>query len=547
LTSIFDIGAIVALILLIVLVFLTLFRRGNRLSPKLIDITSSVIFVLFVAFGFLYSAWLSTTSPIESEIRQMCQDAIVKAAINDGVNQRNCREIAAAASEEIWAKKLLDQKDQLTKINDEWLSVVPVAFAGWSRERFESVKPNVPFFQRLSGDIAAVTFGNVILVTFYTVLVATTLAFSRMLRMKRMWRLPNRLAFEDQTNQSMFIATSRKWADSVYFLGFILTLIALVFALGQTGLESGQDGSAKIQGTIIQNAFALVSTVAALIFRVVWIQCLPDQGEPADAVEDLLRSQTEAISAALATLRGQTEELTTIVNGVAATVGKAMETLTPKANSAGDALDSFSTKVARVEIAEEAVTEAVAKVFREAISKIDEGARTLSSAVSEGGESIRGSLNSVALTAKDTDLDEVISSAITTATHPLRDGLKEEVDAAKDILSATAASISKQSDKVAKGFKTLANDISNTTLSSAEFRERLEELRGELDNFLADARRSLEATDLSGISELLSNNVDTISDIRDRVAGVADRYREATDSSVFRRAIRIVFGRRSKP
>ncbi|MEM7068320.1 MAG: hypothetical protein AAF478_05490 [Pseudomonadota bacterium] len=75
-----------------------------------------------------------------------------------------------------------------------------------------------------------------------------------------------------------------KWADSIYYLGFILTLVALITALSivKTG-----DASDLVKSTIVQNAIALSSTVWAIFLRNIWKLSLPEEQDEQTYLKEL--------------------------------------------------------------------------------------------------------------------------------------------------------------------------------------------------------------------------------------------------------------------
>jgi hypothetical protein len=80
------------------------------------------------------------------------------------------------------------------------------------------------------------------------------------------------------------------WADSIYFLGFILTLSALVAALGSITRYSEE---AKLVSIIVQNAVALSSTLVALIVRTAYVLGLFRSSDETLELEVLRRSIDE--------------------------------------------------------------------------------------------------------------------------------------------------------------------------------------------------------------------------------------------------------------
>ncbi len=86
-----------------------------------------------------------------------------------------------------------------------------------------------------------------------------------------------------------------KWSDSIYYLGFILTLVALITAFAN--VKEGQNDEI-IKATIVQNAIALSSTVWAIFLRTTWKLII---GLPQDELSyvTLLTSQYEALGKAV--------------------------------------------------------------------------------------------------------------------------------------------------------------------------------------------------------------------------------------------------------
>ncbi len=78
--------------------------------------------------------------------------------------------------------------------------------------------------------------------------------------------------------REMPVSEKKRRIDSIYFLGFILTLCSLVIALGTS---SAEDPST----TLTQNAVALSSTAFALVVRTVWLMLLPDETNPLEKTE----------------------------------------------------------------------------------------------------------------------------------------------------------------------------------------------------------------------------------------------------------------------
>lgn len=131
------------------------------------------------------------------------------------------------------------------------------------------------------------------------------------------------------------VARSESFADSVYFLGFLFTLIALVLSLVSYG--SG-DGSAM--GLEARFATALVTTIVGLVIRIMLVNLGPN------AEEDLEKSR-RAFQRSSQALRVNLEELTTLTVVMSkeyeTVVGKSIGDLgrmTQGLTKAGDALST---------------------------------------------------------------------------------------------------------------------------------------------------------------------------------------------------------------
>lgn len=82
-----------------------------------------------------------------------------------------------------------------------------------------------------------------------------------------------------------------KWANSIYYMGFIITLFALVVALGNS-VNTGKEVGAV--GVVIQNAIALSSTAIGLTLRTLWMLTKPRHVEESD--EDLVILKASQVS-----------------------------------------------------------------------------------------------------------------------------------------------------------------------------------------------------------------------------------------------------------
>lgn len=99
-----------------------------------------------------------------------------------------------------------------------------------------------------------------------------------------------------------------KWADSVYYLGFILTLTALIFAFAAKEYEFSDRGS--VLG-LTQSAIALSSTVAALIIRTIWLYSIDPEGENEESDPEHLDKEIQSLRLNIERLNQSCSDLST--------------------------------------------------------------------------------------------------------------------------------------------------------------------------------------------------------------------------------------------
>lgn len=66
----------------------------------------------------------------------------------------------------------------------------------------------------------------------------------------------------------------KKWADTIYFLGFMMTLVALIVVFNQAYYNSG---GALVALNLIQSAIALSSTAVAIFLRQFWVLSIKEE------------------------------------------------------------------------------------------------------------------------------------------------------------------------------------------------------------------------------------------------------------------------------
>lgn len=110
--------------------------------------------------------------------------------------------------------------------------------------------------------------------------------------------------------------SSEQKADSCYYLGFILTLIAMVISLINFNFMG--EGQELFRSIVRNFGLALVTTIVGIIVRIVWLQLLADRVTEAEETirqkmlleADKLKLEVERITSSFQVLANQAESVT---------------------------------------------------------------------------------------------------------------------------------------------------------------------------------------------------------------------------------------------
>ncbi len=105
------------------------------------------------------------------------------------------------------------------------------------------------------------------------------------------------------------VAEKKKWFDSIYFYGFLMTLVSLIIGLYISSDVNG--GTELIASKLVQNAIALSNTVAALFSRTFLVLRIVEE-EVADE-ENFLSAELKGIAEAVRTLKERSEQVSKVV------------------------------------------------------------------------------------------------------------------------------------------------------------------------------------------------------------------------------------------
>lgn len=250
-----------------------------------------------------------------------------------------------------------------------------------------------------------------------------------------------------------------KWADSLYFLGFIITLIALVSALGNVGPDllgtaQGQnsDGESPAQQSghgvvnlIRQNAIALSSTVIALFLRTLWVLAI-DDNDPTDPSLEAevqrqlrlsvqltrgLRDEVEALQTSVAISRRETEELATATRtsfSIYATelathtkdeIARIMGGISGSLEGLNSATETFAERLNSVELDESALSKAIAQAMSAALGEVSSSIRRVGSTASEFAQEVDNGKTKMSQALAALDFNAILSEKIAESVAPL--------------------------------------------------------------------------------------------------------------------------------
>lgn len=174
--------------------------------------------------------------------------------------------------------------------------------------------------------------------------------------------------------------TRRKWADSVYFYGFILTLISLILALGNSSRFSG----VNLSLIVVQNAIALSSTVFALFLRTVMVLLIQAEEDN----DDVLSQRIETLAEEFNGLSKRVHVFAETVGTVGVQVGRAGTVFETGVTDVADKLKKKAQEISDIKIDQEMIAKQMAESTKLAMGKLKEKVDALADALENGKENI---------------------------------------------------------------------------------------------------------------------------------------------------------------
>jgi hypothetical protein len=306
---------------------------------------------------------------------------------------------------------------------------------------------------------------------------------------------------------------TERFADSLYYLGFILTLFALLLAM----TPSLNGGHAPRSDDIIQKfGAAIVTTFVGMTLRIILIQLKPNVSDhEEDTRESIAKYVKELNYEVTATVAEMARFRSSVITTMDSTLAEFETRLASNTENAGGALNEASAELFRrvkdaVMTVEAAVNEVAVK-----LSNLDVPTDYLSGRITRAGDALTADIGS--LSTRIHDASSVLTDALGGNATSLQQ-IKMDTDALQKLLSKVSVAVTKtaeiadrsltsaslrldQAEQTATGMKVLGQTAGELAAhlqalsSSLERRYREEEdtankLIGEMRTSAADIRDS---------------------------------------------------------
>lgn len=288
-------------------------------------------------------------------------------------------------------------RDQLTDQEREWLD-------RQIRECREEL---------LLDDVFRVTFSNLKLVVVYAVLILV---------------LTSRLKWE----------LCRKWFDSIYFYGFILTLLALIVALSNVSRYSG----IALSTIVVQNAIALSSTITALTMRTLFVNLIPGEEPDTDDELEAVNDELRVLARNLNEISQSTLFFNDRLKSVETTIGGTADMVTTEASRVVSGLKDKADDLSNVEIDQKLLSAELAKAVDLALGQLSTEIESVRASIAGGSQSITDELAGVHdkvgnLNTSLSDAHETTTATVEAASKAVEEMMGAGVSGATSIQDAT--------------------------------------------------------------------------------------------------------------
>lgn len=320
------------------------------------------------------------------------------------------------------------------------------------------------------------------------------------------------------------VASKERFADSCYYQGFILTLFALLLALGGKGSHT-----LKSDEIIAQFGLAIWTTFIGMGGRIFIIQFLTTSQDDDEIIRRSIADYTQQLNGEIQTTLSQLRQHRSIIVGSADKIAKQLEGESRRNRFETDqAIKAASGLVVRA--AREAMEKLDAGVadIRRKLESLDIPTDTIVRKISTASEGIRSELEHIraGLQAETATFAQTLreSTAILQATKATLEELGANIRSANETVADAGRQTRTKLDSSKKGLVTTEQTIANiqTLSKSAEqLADRLSQLSGALE------KRTKDFTDQ--FDEIARRNLEGAARVSANLETASTAYLECTD------------------
>ena len=285
-------------------------------------------------------------------------------------------------------------------------------------------------------------------------------------------------------------------ADSVYYMGFILTLVAMTASLVVLAFED----QLKFNSVVINFGLALATTILGLTIRIIWLQLSSQSLSDAESIlkeriikrSQELQDQTEKVVGSMTALSNQLSKVSeplkdnfnqlTSALDVSQEVNQNLVDLNKSIGQVSQNLGSITSSTERLEMGVSRLTQTLSS---DAITDIE----SLSSTANNANPNIK-ELNQEILSTADSfsNLNQAISSELLANIKYISNSANE----AKPAIDELDRKISSTTDSLNESLKTLQNNIAKTDNMITQSEANMKSAGSILNRLTLSVRRFFE-------------------------------------------------------
>lgn len=328
------------------------------------------------------------------------------------------------------------------------------------------------------------------------------------------------------------VKNTEKFADSLYYIGFLLTLISLLkFTLG------GENEKTTAQ-LISSMGTGMTTTILGLALRVVMIQFRDTVSDQEEEAKDTIANTLLLLEQHVKSAKKSMDDVSTVIKGQ---LDSLSNILADGNNQVSIGLTNLSLEINKAKDIIQTNTEAAEELIRQCLNPTIEIAMQINTDLQKEFKELEGSLTNLttrisAVQVPRKMIEERMDKMIELFQNRATAGLKPLYDAqtecahAVDLVAKEINSIHtiigndhKSIRDTAKAISGISREISITGESFATSRESIKEFGGTLKTAITNLRTSTD--DLTEISKSQTELVRTLSELTENVRGLNEKLK----------------------